>query len=245
VSSPDAWGRNGSVARVDMLNRNLDRLQEKGKWDLPAVASAMNAAATQDVRAIDTVPLLTQLLDGTTAPNAQAQQMLDLMVQWRKDGGNRLDTDGNGEIDNPGAAIMDGSWDGIADAVMEPRIGPQLEELNSLFSRFDAPAGGQYNGWYQYLDRDIRTLLGLENRAPFSVEYCGKGNLSKCQDAVWAAIAKAGEQLKVDQGSPNPASWRADATAEEISFAPINLTTLAYTNRPSGIQQVISFDGGR
>jgi hypothetical protein len=128
---------------------------------------------------------------------------------------------------------------------MEPRIKGQLDELNSLFSRFDAPPGGQYSGWYQYFDRDIRTLLGMKNKAPFRIEYCGKGDLKKCQDAVWAAIAKSGEQLEVDQGSPDPAAWRADATAEDITFAPINLTTMAYTNRPSGIQQVISFDGGR
>ena len=124
-------------------------------------------------------------------------------------------------------------------------LGPQLNELDTLHSRFNLPPGGQFSGWYQYFDRDVRTLLGMKNKAPFRIEYCGKGNLEKCQDAVWAAIAKAGEQLEVDQGSPNPASWRADATAEEITFSPIPLTTIAYTNRPSGTQQVISFDGGR
>jgi hypothetical protein len=35
-------------------------------------------------------------------------------------------------------------------------IGPQLSELDSLFSQFDAPPDGQYNGWYQYFDRDIK-----------------------------------------------------------------------------------------
>ena len=37
-----------------------------------------------------------------------------------------------------------------------------------------------------------------------------------------------------------------DATAERIRFAPGVLpTTIRYTNRPSGIQQVLSFDGHR
>ncbi len=56
--------------------------------------------------------------------------------------------------------LMDGSWNNIADAFMGPQIGAQLDELDSLFSRFDAPPGGQYSGWYQYFDRDIRRLLG-------------------------------------------------------------------------------------
>ena len=36
-----------------------------------------------------------------------AQQMLDLLNQWRQHGGNRLDLNSDGKIDYPGAAIMD------------------------------------------------------------------------------------------------------------------------------------------
>ena len=67
-SADDEWGRAGSAERVDLLNKNLKRLQKNGKWSLAAVTSAMNAAATQDIRAIDTVPLLAKLLKGSTGP---------------------------------------------------------------------------------------------------------------------------------------------------------------------------------
>jgi acyl-homoserine lactone acylase PvdQ len=244
-AADDQWGRNGSAARVDLLNNNLDRLQKNGKWNLASVTSAMNAAATQDVRAIDTVPLLRRLLKGSTAPNAQAQQMLNLLSAWRSHGGNRLDLDLDGKIDDPGAAIMDTAWNKIADAFMKPLIGSQLNELNSLFSRFDKPPGGQYSGWYQYFDRDISRLLGEKVPQPFNNRYCGKGNKHACQTAVWNAIAAAGAELTADQGTSDPAAWRADATAEQIHFGPIPLLTMRYTNRPSGIQQVISFNGHR
>ena len=136
--------------RVDLLDENLDRLAgPDNKWNLAEVTSAMNAAATQDVRAIRTVPLMNDLLDGTTAPSALAQQSLDLMEAWRVDGGSRLDLDTDGKIDDPGAAVMDRAWPKIADAFMEPQLGPQLNELASLFSRFDLPPGGQYSGWHQ------------------------------------------------------------------------------------------------
>jgi hypothetical protein len=63
---------------------------------------------------------------------------------------------------------------------------------------------------------------------------------------VWHAIAQAGAELTTAQGTSNPSAWRADATAERIHFVPGLLpTTLRYTNRPSGIQQVISFDAHR
>jgi acyl-homoserine lactone acylase PvdQ len=240
------WGGNGSAARVDLLDKNLARLQQGGRWNLASVASAMNAAATQDVRAIDTVPLLAQLLQGSTAPNAQSAQMLMLLVAWNQHGGSRLDRDLDGKIDDPGAAIIDAAWPKIADAFMKPQLGPQLDELNSLFSRFDQPPGGQYSGWYQYFDRDIRTLLGQPPAQPLANHYCGNGNLASCRNDVWQAISQAGAALTASQGTSDATKWRADANAERIHFVPGLLpTTLRYTNRPSGIQQVISFDRHR
>ena len=107
-AADDQFGGNGSAARVDMLNRELKAQEKHGKWSLASVTSAMNAAATQDVRAIETVPLLKQLLKGSKSPNGQAAKMLKLLIAWRHNGGNRLDLNDDGLIDDPGAAVMDG-----------------------------------------------------------------------------------------------------------------------------------------
>jgi acyl-homoserine lactone acylase PvdQ len=241
------WMRAGASGRVDLLNKNLDRLAVHKKQTLATVTSAMNAAATQDVRAIDTVPLLARLLAGSTAPTPRDQQMLDLLVAWNKAGGSRLDRNGDGKIDDPGAAIMDGSWNRIADAFMAPVLGPDLEtELATLVPRFDLPPSGQYSGWYQYFDKDVRSLLGDKVRAPFNVRYCGAGVKAACQADVWAAIDAAGADLAQSQGTEDPTAWRSDATRERITFVPGLLPyTMRYTNRPTGIQQVISFKGHR
>jgi hypothetical protein len=62
-------------------------------------------------------------------------------------------------------------------------------------------------------------------------------------NAIWEALAAAGEELAAEQGTADPSAWRADATAERIEFVPGLLpTTMRYTNRPTGIQQVISFN---
>jgi acyl-homoserine lactone acylase PvdQ len=242
-ASDDNWGGNGSAARVDLLDYNLDRLKHNRTWSLASVTAAMNAAATQDVRAIDTVPLLQRLLKGSSARTPQAEQMLALLGAWRAKGGSRLDRDLDGLIDDPGAAIMDAAWPGIADACIGTRLSPdQLEELRTLFSRWNAPPGGQYDGWYQYLDRDIRTLLGQRVPRPLENSYCGRGKVGSAQAAIWSAISAAGDQLTAEQGTADPSAWRADATAERIEFVPGLLpTTMRYTNRPTGIQQVISF----
>ncbi len=245
-ASDDAWNANGTSARVDLLNYNLARLRKQGKWSLATVTSAMNASATQDVRAILTVPLLQRLLKGSKAPDAQAAKMLSLLVAWRKDGGNLLDLNGDGKIDNPGAAIMNAAWPKIAAAFMRPALGPLEGEFSSLVSVFDSPPGGQFSGWYQYFDRDVSKLLKIKQPQPFTNAYCGAGNLKRCRREVWTAIAAAGRQLASQQHSTNPSSWRASATDERITFIPGLLKyTMSYTNRPSGIQQVISFNRHR
>jgi acyl-homoserine lactone acylase PvdQ len=246
-AADDEWGRNGSVGRIDLLNRNLRRLKRGGKWTHASVTAAMNAAATQDVRAIDTVPLLRRLLAGSTAPTAQAEAMLDVLIGWRRRGGSRLDRDLDGLIDDPGAAVMDGAWPYLADNFLAPRLGPQLDELRTLFSRWNAPPGGQFAGWYQYMDRDLRSLLGMKIKAPFRVSYCGAGSKPACRAAIWQGLADAGAELEAEQGTADPDAWRVSAIPERISFAPGGLLpyTMRYTNRPSGIQQVISFQTHR
>ena len=259
-SADDEWGRAGSIQRVNLLTRMLNRNKHKktGKLSMADVVSAMNAGATQDVRAIFTVPLLAELLKGSKAPNSQAKKMLNQMVAWNQKNGSRLDRDGDGLIDAPGAASMDAAWPKIADAFMKPVLGIKLaDELNTLFSRFDQPPGGQYSGWYQYFDRDIRALLGKKVKSPFRVKYCGHGKKAACQKAIWAAIAAAGTEAAAKYGSEDPATWHVDTVhrvndagevtnpGEQIKFGPLGLITMRYTNRPSGIQQVISFNGHR
>lgn len=130
---------------------------------------------------------------------------------------------------------------------MRPVLGPLADQLHdsALMRRFDSPPGGQSNGWHQYLGKDLRRLFGRRARGPLRNRYCGQGNLTTCATDLWAAIDAAGAQLALQQGD-DPAAWRADANRERITFTPGLLpTTIRYTNRPTGIQTVISFDGHR
>ena len=86
-SADDAWGANGSVARVSLLNRALAQHRKHGKWTLAAVTSAMNEAATQNVLAIETVPLLARVLKGSHAPSAAGRQ--DAVASGRLEQGRR------------------------------------------------------------------------------------------------------------------------------------------------------------
>jgi len=239
--APDNNWSLGAIQRVDLLLNDLGH----GNEITPAkVVSAMNGAATQDVREMTVEPVLSKLLKGGTAPNARDAQMLALLDAWHRQGGSRLDGTGNGQITAPGAAILDTAWPLLANAWASSVLGPDLSAQLAMFvSPFEKPPGGQYAGWHIYMDKDLRTMLGEKVRGKFNVRYCGAGNLSRCRTLLWHAIDIAGNALTALQG-PDPANWHSSATAERIKFVPGLLPlTIRYTNRPSGIQQVLSFFG--
>jgi acyl-homoserine lactone acylase PvdQ len=241
-AADDTFGASGSAARVQLLNDALRQQRHHGKWTLAGVASAMNEAATQDINDIEIVPLLAKVLKGSKAPNALAAKELKLLVAWNHAGGSLLDLNNDGKIDNPGAAIMANAFPRLAEAVMRPQLGSQLTEFGSIYPVFDGYLGGQESGWFMYMYRDFKKLLDIKQPQPLVNNYCGDGNLSRCQTSLWTALGAAGKQLARQQKTSDPNQWRASATAIQIHFAPLNVFTMQYTNRPNGIQQVISFN---
>ena len=122
---------------------------------------------------------------------------------------------------------------------------PQLDELNALFTRFDHPPRGQYNGWYQYFDRDIRALLGHEGPEAVRQRLLRQRQAAPASSDV-DGDRGAGKELAAEQGTANPAAWRRARPPSGSSSLPgCCRSRMRYTNRPSGIQQVISFDGHR
>jgi hypothetical protein len=206
----------------------------------------MNKAATQDLRDTGSfLDALTGVLDTGPPPSARAGQMLALLTAWRATGSSRLDRDLDGKMDAGAApAIMDAIYPKVVDAAFEPVLGPQLEVFSDLEGR--DISGGYTGGRINHIDKDLRQLTGTQFKTPFKTRFCGNGDLDACRTALWATFEATGVELAAAQGNEDPAQWTSDATAERISFAPgILPTTIRYTNRPSGIQQVISFSGHR
>jgi acyl-homoserine lactone acylase PvdQ len=246
VGAADSNFAYGSVQRVDLLRQLV---AQGKKQTLASLASAMNAAATQDLRVVRVWPVVKAVLDSgpTVTATPLAQQAAVLLDQWLAAGGSRIDADGDGKIDAPGAAIMDAAWPELADATLSSVLGPLTDRLAQLMARSDdANAGGSsyIDGWYGYVDKDLRTLLGRSVRGPFSQRYCGSGDLTTCRNALWAALDRGVQQLAKAQGG-DPTQWRADANAERIRFVSGVLPdTMRWTNRPT-FQQVVSFSGHR
>ena len=224
----------GSVDRVQLYSgfRRGMRLNDD--------ASIMNRAATEDLRAVRVWPVVSRALQGGPAPTPLAQSAANLISAWAQHGASRIDRNLDGRIDDPGAAVMDTAWNGIADAVLSPVLGNLTTRFASMVTRSNTPSFG--NGWYGYVDKDLRTELGLPVKGRFSRRYCGNGNLAACRASLWAAVQAAATALAASQG-PDPSAWRADAAGERITFIPHLIDySMRWTNR-STFQQVLEFTG--
>jgi acyl-homoserine lactone acylase PvdQ len=242
-AADDQWSY-GPVQRVQLLQRAL---ASRRRQTLASVVGAMNEAATQDLRTVEVWPVIQQVLDDGTAPSERDALMAKAVSAWYGDGSSRLDRNLDGRIDDPGAAVMDAFWPRAARAVLSPVLGPLTDQLATL-NPIDDPAndqGSSYdNGWYGYVDKDLRALLGEPVKSAFHVHYCGNGDLQACAASLWAGLDAAGNELQAAQG-PDPSAWYADATGERIAFAPgLIPLTMRWTNRPT-FQQVITFTGHR
>jgi hypothetical protein len=133
---------------------------------------------------------------------------------------------------------MDAAWPHIADAMMRPTLGPLTDRLKTLESVDDHPnpqGDAFFAGWYSYV---VKSLTGGFPRVG---RFCGD-SAEACRAALWAALDAAGRELAEEQG-PDPAQWRADATAERIHFGFLPKTA-RWVNRPT-FQQAIWFDSHR
>jgi acyl-homoserine lactone acylase PvdQ len=237
------WGSEGPLQRNDMLQKEVARRQVH---TLGSVTAAMNAGAVQDPRGYLLWPTLKRILEKVDSPSPRAAAMVAQLDAWNARRAPRIDQDRDGNLDDAGVPIMDGIWEQLADAALCGTLGNSLcEQLDdTLHGRFSQPpGGGQYSGWHHYMYKDLRSLLGDRVRGPLSRRYCAS-TAEACAERLWAAIDAAGVGLAEKYGI-DPATWREPRSENLIKFGPLPLIDMDYTNRPSGIQQVISFNGHR
>ena len=220
TAADDQWSY-GSVQRVDLLRNGL---AARRTHTLATVVSAMNAAATQDLRAVEVWPTIRAVLDSGPAPSARAQSAAQLVDDWRVQGASRLDRDLDGWIDHPGAAVLDAGWRRIGDAVLSPVLGTLVSRLRQVNADHDEPGAngnGFGSGWYGYVDKDLRTLLGRPVTGPFRTRFCGAGDLVACRNRPLGRARRDGGGAAGRSGSRSrPLARRRDRGARAVRGRP-------------------------
>lgn len=243
------------VYRSQLLEDRVRGLIAHGrKATLPQLISAMEDAGTVDLRANRDLPLALKVLGPQSDP--QLATAVSELSAWVTDGSHRIDRARSGTYAHSDAiAILDAWWPLLVKGEFAPTLGNDL--YNQIFAANggdDPPnqrLGSAYNSEaYGFVNKDLRSVLGLPVRGPFSRVYCGGGSLTGCRsaltDTLRQALTAAANRNALYPGNSG-CSDGDQACADRINFRAIGAVSqplMAWVNRPT-YQQALEILGHR
>jgi acyl-homoserine lactone acylase PvdQ len=254
----------GSVYRMQLIRNFIEADIAGGKkMGVEQLISAMDEAATQDIRMVQLWPIIKQVLGSPSSP--ALKKAIGELEGWAAAGGHRRDLAakeftkaGTYEFD-PAITTVDAWWPKLLEAEFKTTLGGEVfGQLQGMLG-FGALSPGRSDdtsfadGWYGYVSKDLRSLLaangmGPAPAAPYSRIYCGGGSLEACRTALQGSLEKAlavtkeqlygfGDCAKTEKSPGDPEASCADRNrwtdASGIAIPPFPLQ-----NRPT-FQQVI------
>ncbi|WP_217141484.1 penicillin acylase family protein [Streptomyces sp. AC627_RSS907] len=255
------WG-NGSVHRGNLLDDRVKKLVADGGVTRAALVKAMAEAGLADLRAEDVLPDLLKVIDSAPVTDPAVRTAVDRLRAWRAAGGLRTETSAGSKKYAHADAIrtLDAWWPLLVRAEFEPGLGSDLytaftrnlpvdESPSAAHGPTGAHAGSAFQyGWWSYVDKDIRAVLGEPVKGPLARAYCGGGDLAGCRDTLVATLKEAAGRTaaQVYPGDDNCAAgdqWCADSVIHR-TLGGIRHGGIGWQNRPT-YQQVVEFTSHR
>jgi hypothetical protein len=256
-SSADDKYSFGSIYRMQLI-RNFIQGDIAGgkKMDAAQLVSAMDEAATQDIRSVQLWPILKQVLG--TPEDPHLQEAIAELDAWYGAGGHRRDLT-NHDISSPGSyqhndaiTIMDAWWPKLLEAEFEPALGEAFGPLQEMLPLGGPDPGSQpaapdfADGWYGYVSKDLRDLLaaggGTTPRAPYSRIYCGEGSFAACQQtlrsSLLSALSVTPQQIYGQGACAEDAQASCFDMNRLVSASGVSVPPFPFQNRPT-FQQVV------
>jgi acyl-homoserine lactone acylase PvdQ len=261
----------GSIYRSNLLDTRVKSLVQSGKKLSRAdIVKAMEDAAVTDLRGEDVLPSLLKVINSQPVTDpTQAAAVLQLTA-WQQAGSKRVETAPGSQTYVNASAIqtMDAWWPLLVQAEFQPGMGTNL--FNAMVGAIqinESPSSGQTGpsagntdvnqsithkgssfqfGWWSYVDKDLRAVLGQPVQGALAKPFCGAGNLSQCRQALLTSLAQAVAEpaATVYPGDADCAAgnqWCADSIIQR-PFGGITDGKITWQNRPT-YQQVVQFVG--
>ncbi|WP_030946194.1 penicillin acylase family protein [Streptomyces sp. NRRL S-646] len=255
------WG-DGSVHRGNLLEDRVKKLVAAGGVTRTKLVQAMADAALEDLRAEDVLPKLLKVINSSTVTDSTAAAAVSKLQAWVTAGAKRTETSaGSKTYANADAIrILDAWWPLLVKAEFQPGLGSDLytafsnnlpidESPSAAHGPTGSHAGSSFQyGWWSYVDKDIRAVLGESVQGPLAEKYCGGGSLSSCRDIListlkTAAGTSASTVYPGDSLCSAGDQWCADSIVQR-TLGGIKHYNISWQNRPT-FQQVVEYTSHR
>ncbi len=258
-SSADDKYAFGTVYRNQLIRNFIEADIAGGKkMGTEQLISAMDEAATQDIRMVEVWPIIKQALGEVSDP--QLQHAVTELDEWYAAGSHRRDL-ANASISSPGTyenneaiTIMDAWWPKLMQAEFGSALGSEAFGALRGMLAFGGPEAGAEpeapefaDGWYGYVQKDLRDVLahageGTTPSNPYSQLYCGGGSLSACSQALQSSLKEALSVTPAQIYGHGACAEDPQASCFDmnrfISASGISVPAFPFQNRPT-FQQVV------
>lgn len=258
-----------SVHRGDLLDSRVRALISGGKKVTRVnLTQAMADAALADLRAERVLPYLVRVLESQPISDTRLAQAVSSLKAWASAGSLRKETaQGSHKYGHADAIkILDAWWPLLVRGQFQPGLGDAAyNALVGVMGINESPSGFQNGqpdfhsgqphkgssfqyGWWGYVQKDLRSVLGDQVAGPLSQKYCGGGTVSGCRQVLLTTLGQA-VAAPLNQVYPGDASCSAGDQwcADSIIHSPLGGIThdkITWQNRPT-FQQVVEFPARR
>ncbi|ONI86359.1 penicillin acylase [Saccharothrix sp. ALI-22-I] len=252
---------NGSVHRGDLLDDRVRALIARGPVTRASLTKAMAEAGVADLRAEQVLPDMLRVIDTAAVTDPTLSAAVTKLRDWLRSGSLRKETSRGSKAYGHAEAIrlLDAWWPLLVEAQFKPGLGDGLYgQLTRALQVDEAPSdthgaaphkGSSFQyGWWSYVDKDLRAVLGDRVDGALGARYCGGGAVVACRqvllDSLRAAAAKPATAVYPgDDSCAAGDQWCAD-TIIHRAMGGITQDKVNWQNRPT-YQQVVQFPSRR
>jgi acyl-homoserine lactone acylase PvdQ len=264
----------GSVHRGDLLDAPVKAaLANGGRLDRAGTLQIVAEAATVDLRGRRVLPDLLRVIDSAAVGDPALASAVAKLRAWARAGARRAETSPGSRAYAHADAIriMDAWWPRLVAAQFRPGLGDELyQSLVNALQINESPSGHQQGdvstipisaneaqthkgssfqfGWWGWVSKDVRAVLGDPVQGEWPRRYCGDGTVAGCRtvllDSLAAALAEpASVTYPGDDVCRAGDQWCADAVRQS-PLGGVKHGLISWQNRPT-YQQVVSFPARR
>ncbi|NUT47449.1 MAG: penicillin acylase family protein [Saccharothrix sp.] len=251
----------GSVHRGDLLDDRVRALVSRGGVTRSALTRAMAEAGVADLRAEQVLPDLLRVVDTAAVTDPALATAVGKLRDWQRSGSLRKETSRGSKAYAHADAIrlLDAWWPRLVEAQFKPGLGDALYGQLTRAIQVDEPPSDTHgaaphkgssfqNGWWSYVDKDLRSVLGDRVDGPLGARYCGGGDVAACRQVLLDSLraAAAVPATAVYPGDDSCAAgdqWCAD-TIIHRAMGGITQDKVNWQNRPP-YPQVVQFPSRR
>jgi acyl-homoserine lactone acylase PvdQ len=159
----------GPLYRMQLIRDHItqDIAAGHGRMSIAQLVSAMDLAATEDIRIVKLWPIIHRVIGTPPASEPALRTAVEQLQAWYDAGGHRWDLTKSGvDASEQAIQIMDAWWPLLTAAEFQPALGSDaFDQVKGIIGFGDATPGGmpaapdEAQGWYGFVDKDLRDLL--------------------------------------------------------------------------------------